>query len=136
VQVAGISAHGFIGRIKHMADPPFLFPIEAVSELSRIVSLSFRLFGNIFAGEVLVTVMFTMVAAIGNLTFYGGYIAAPIATVFLFLEVLFGFIQALVFALLTLIYITLAVSGGHDDEHEHADAGHGAQPLPAGTGGD
>jgi F-type H+-transporting ATPase subunit a len=136
VQVAGISAHGFIGRIKHMADPPFLFPIEAVSELSRIVSLSFRLFGNIFAGEVLVTVMFTMVAAIGNLTFYGGYIAAPIATVFLFLEVLFGFIQALVFALLTLIYITLAVSGGHDDEHEHADAGHGAQSLPAGAGGD
>ena len=134
VQVAGISAHGFIGRIKHMADPPFLFPIEAVSELSRIVSLSFRLFGNIFAGEVLVTVIFSMIAAIGNLTFYGGYIAAPIATVFLFLEVLFGFIQALVFALLTLIYITLAVSGGHDDEHERAEVGH--QPLPAGAGGD
>jgi F-type H+-transporting ATPase subunit a len=47
-------------------------------------------------------------------------------TVFLFLEVLFGFIQALVFALLTLIYISLAAAGhdDHDEEHAHADAHH------------
>lgn len=63
-QVAGISAHGVWGRIKHMANPPFLLPIEIISELSRIVSLSFRLFGNIFAGETLLTVMYGIANAI------------------------------------------------------------------------
>src|SRR5690606_12367577 len=58
VQVAGVSAHGVVGRIKHMADPPFLFPIEVISELSRIISLAARLFGNVFAGEVLLGVMY------------------------------------------------------------------------------
>src|SRR5918993_4863891 len=43
VQVMGIRAHGFKGRIKHMADPPFIFPIELVSEFGRIISLSARL---------------------------------------------------------------------------------------------
>lgn len=115
VQIAGILAHGVGGRIKHMADPWWIFPIEAVSELSRIVSLSFRLFGNIFAGEVLIAVMIAFgVAAYGVLF--------PLTTIFLFFEVLIGFIQALVFAILTLIYIALAVAGGHDEEGEGAHA--------------
>jgi F-type H+-transporting ATPase subunit a len=115
VQIAGILAHGLGGRIKHMADPWWIFPIEAVSELSRIVSLSFRLFGNIFAGEVLIAVMIAFgVAAYGVLF--------PLTTIFLFFEVLIGFIQALVFAILTLIYIALAVAGGHDEEDERARA--------------
>ena len=128
VQFAGIAAHGVGGRIKHMADPWWIFPIELVSEVSRIVSLSFRLFGNIFAGEVLVTVMVAMSRAV-LLKFYIFPIVA-LPTVFLFLEVLFGFVQALVFALLTLIYISLAAAGhdDHDEEHAHADARH---PVPA-----
>ena len=141
VQVAGVAAHGVGGRLKHLADPPFMFPIEIIGELSRIVSLSFRLFGNIFAGEVLVTVMVTMSAAVLEKTVW---IAVPffaLPTIFLFLEVLFGFIQALVFALLTLIYISLAAAGhdDHEDEHDHAHGhvpahGHGA--IPAAAGGD
>ena len=95
-----------------MADPWWIFPIEVVSELSRIISLSFRLFGNIFAGEVLLAVM----VAFGVATFL---ILTPLTTVFLLFEVLIGFIQALVFAILTLIYIALAVEGGdHDEEVE------------------
>lgn len=145
VQVAGVAAHGLGGRIKHMADPPFMFPIEVIGELSRVVSLSFRLFGNIFAGEVLVTVMVTMAAAVLEKTLW---IAVPffaLPTIFLFLELLFGFIQALVFALLTLIYITLAAAThGHDDhEHEHDTAhghghahGHSHGAVPAASGGD
>ena len=131
VQVAGVTAHGFVGRIKHMADPPFLFPIEFVSELSRIVSLSFRLFGNIFAGEVLVTVMYSMSAALIEKTKYIAIFTAALPTVFLFLELLFGFVQALVFALLTLIYISLAAAGhgDHDEEHGHGPAR--AQAVPA-----
>lgn len=129
-QVLGIQAQGVRNRIKHMSDPPFLFPIEVVSELSRLISLSFRLFGNIFAGEVLVTVMYAMSKAIAEKTAYIGIITAFIPTVFLFLELLFGFIQALVFALLSLAYITLA--RGHEDE-EHHEEGH-AVPAAAAAG--
>lgn len=118
VQFFGISAHGVVGRLKHMADPPFLFPIEVISELSRIVSLSFRLFGNVFAGEVLLGVMYT-IASIIKFSVVG--LLVPV--VFLYLEVLFGAIQALVFALLTLIYIVLA-SAHHDGGHEESSAAH------------
>jgi len=113
VQVAGVMAHGFGGRIKHMADPWWLFPLELIGEVSRVVSLAFRLFGNIFAGEVLVAVM----VAFGAATYL---VLSPFTTVFLYLEVLFGFVQALVFSLLSLIYLALATAGGHADEaHGH-----------------
>jgi F-type H+-transporting ATPase subunit a len=114
VQILGIRAHGVGGRIKHMADPPFLFPIELISEFSRIISLSARLFGNVFAGEVLLAVMFSLAATIKI-----ALIPVVIPVIFLFLEVMFSTIQALVFALLTTIYITLAAAG-HGD-HDHAD---------------
>jgi F-type H+-transporting ATPase subunit a len=137
VQIAGISAHGVAGRIKHMADPPFLFPIEVVSEVSRIISLSFRLFGNIFAGEVLVTVMYAMASKILEKTYYVAFFAVALPTVFLFLEVLFGFIQSLVFALLTLIYISLAAAHGDSgEEHEHSHGGGHAHAPAASSAGD
>lgn len=117
VQVAGISAHGVVGRIKHMADPPFLFPIEVISEFSRIISLAARLFGNVFAGEVLLGVMYALANAIKI-----AVIPVAFPVVFLGLEVLFGTIQALVFALLTLIYIALAAAGHDDHEHEETHA--------------
>jgi F-type H+-transporting ATPase subunit a len=137
VQVYGIRAHGVGGRIKHMADPPFLFPIELISELSRILSLAARLFGNVFAGEVLLGVMYAMGAAIK-------IAVAPFLfpVIFLGLEVMFGTIQALVFALLTTIYITLAAAGhaDHDDDHSHAEGEHGndghGHAATAGTAGD
>jgi F-type H+-transporting ATPase subunit a len=112
VQIAGVMAHGVGGRIKHMADPWWIFPLELIGEVARIVSLAFRLFGNIFAGEVLVAVM----VAFGAATYF---VLTPFTTVFLFLEVLFGFVQALVFALLSLIYLALATGGGHGDEEAH-----------------
>ena len=49
IQYYGIKSHGLVGRIKHMANPPFIFPIEVIGEFSRIISLSARLFGNVFA---------------------------------------------------------------------------------------
>jgi F-type H+-transporting ATPase subunit a len=115
IQIAGISAHGVVGRIKHMADPPFLFPIEVIGELSRILSLAARLFGNVLAGEILLGVMYAMGAAIKV-----AVLPALFPVVFLGLEVLFGTIQALVFALLTLIYIMLAAAHSHADGHEPA----------------
>jgi F-type H+-transporting ATPase subunit a len=136
VQIYGIKAHGVRGRIKHMANPPFIFPIEVISELSRILSLSARLFGNVFAGEVLLGVMYAMAAAIKI-----AVIPFLFPVIFLFLEVMFGTIQALVFALLTTIYITLAAADAHGDEHadDHAH-GHDEAPdhpkVAAGVAGD
>lgn len=127
VQFFGISAHGVVGRIKHMADPPFLFPIEVISEFSRIISLSFRLFGNVFAGEVLLGVMY----AIANIIKFS-VVGLLVPVVFLYLEVLFGAIQALVFALLTLIYIVLAAAH-HDDGHEHEAEAHAHSESRAST---
>lgn len=126
VQIAGVSAHGVGGRIKHMADPPFLFPIELISEFSRILSLAARLFGNVFAGEVLLGVMYAMGAAIKI-----AVVPFLFPVLFLGLELLFGTIQALVFALLTLIYITLA-AGGHEDDHDEARA-HGHEGRATAT---
>jgi F-type H+-transporting ATPase subunit a len=129
VQVAGIRSHGVMGRIKHMAQGPLwlawlLFLIEVISEFSRIVSLSFRLFGNVFAGEVLLGVMY----AIANIIKFS-VVGLLVPVVFLYLEVLFGFIQALVFALLTMIYIVLAAA--HEEGHEESPADHGEWKEPA-----
>jgi F-type H+-transporting ATPase subunit a len=138
VQVLGIRAHGVRGRLKHMADPPFIFPIELVSEFGRIISLSARLFGNVLAGEVLLGVMYALanVAKIAVIPLF-------VPVIFIFLELLFGTIQALVFALLTAIYITMAAADSHGDEHhetQHApDESHGPEPatvarVPAAAG--
>ena len=130
VQVMGIRAHGFRGRIKHMADPPFIFPIELVSEFGRIISLSARLFGNVLAGEVLLGVMY----ALANVAKFA-IVPLLVPVVFIVLELLFGTIQALVFALLTAIYITMAAGDSHGGEHVEAqhspDEGHAVEPSTA-----
>lgn len=79
--------------------------IEIVSEAAKVLSLSLRLFGNIFAGEVLITVMASLVA------FF-------VPTPFMLLELLVGLIQASVFAMLTLVYMTVATMEPHGEE-EH-----------------
>ena len=82
-----------------------------IGELSRIISLSARLFGNIFGGEVLLAVIIALtLPAVGLL----GIIPA----IFYGLELFFGLIQALLFSLLTLIYIAVAAAGHGDHEHE------------------
>lgn len=131
VQIFGIQAHGVVGRLKHMADPPFLFPIEVISELSRIISLSARLFGNVFAGEALLGVMYAIAAKVGIVL-----IPVLVPVIFLFLELMFGTIQALVFAMLTLIYIAVAAAHGHEDEHEEhkKEDAHAPVPVSPGTG--
>lgn len=127
IQYYGIKSHGVWGRIKHMANPPFLFPIEVIGELSRIISLSARLFGNVFAGEALLGVMYAITAKIGFLL-----IPVLVPVIFLFLEFLFGTIQALVFAMLTLVYIAIAAAHDHgDDSHEEHAEKVGYAPSPS-----
>ncbi|MBU1348493.1 F0F1 ATP synthase subunit A [Patescibacteria group bacterium] len=81
--------------------------IELFSEVAKVVSLSLRLFGNIFAGEVLITVI-------------SGLFAFALPLPFMALELIVGVVQATVFALLTLVYLTVATSKPHGDE-EHAE---------------
>ena len=74
--------------------------IELISELSRLVSYSFRLFGNIFAGEILIAVA----------TYFMPYfLPVPLMG----FEMFIGFVQAAVFSLLTLFFIKLAISDPH-----------------------
>lgn len=78
--------------------------IEIVSEIAKMVSLSLRLFGNIFAGEVLLTVMGSLLAFVVPLPFIG-------------LELLVGLIQAIVFSMLVLVYLTVATTELHAEAH-------------------
>ena len=92
----------------------FVGLIEVFSEVAKMVSLSLRLFGNIFAGEVLLTVIGSLIAG------YGAFI---IPLPFMALEIIVGVVQATVFSMLTLVYLTIATTPiadhGHD-EHKTA----------------
>ncbi|MFW5882819.1 MAG: F0F1 ATP synthase subunit A [Verrucomicrobiota bacterium] len=100
----------------------FLFPvffavglIEVISILFRNVSLSFRLYGNVFGGENLLTNMLGMGENLLT-PFFAWIIAVP----FYGLEILIGFVQAFVFALLTAVYIGLICNHGDDHGSAHA----------------
>ena len=93
----------------------FVGVIEVVSIAFRPVSLSFRLYGNIFAGENILEAMMNL---------GGKYFGCILPLPFYFLELLVGLVQALVFALLTSVFTALMAGGhdehAHDDKHEHA----------------
>lgn len=87
----------------------FIGLLELVGEVSKVISFSFRLFGNVFAGEVLLLVMTSLVAYVAPVPFY-------------FLELFVGFIQAFVFATLALVFMFVATIGHDEGEHEeHAE---------------
>jgi F-type H+-transporting ATPase subunit a len=83
--------------------------LEIISELGKIISLTFRLFGNIFAGGILLAVMSFLVGLIVPIIFYG-------------LELIVGTIQAYVFAVLTLVFAGQAMVSHHGDDEHHDDA--------------
>jgi F-type H+-transporting ATPase subunit a len=78
--------------------------LELVGQFTRVISFSFRLFGNIFAGEVLLAVIAFLIPYIASLPFYG-------------LEVFVGFIQAVVFMMLTLVFFVTATASHGSEEH-------------------
>jgi F-type H+-transporting ATPase subunit a len=84
----------------------FVGIIEIIGEFAKIASLSFRLFGNVFAGEVLLASMAALVAYV-----------IPIP--FLFLEILVGIIQALIFSMLLVVYFTIGATDHEEHEHEY-----------------
>jgi len=107
IQVFGVSTIGFFKYAHKFFVNPFKNPIgafigllELISEVAKLISFSFRLFGNIFAGEVLLVI-------ISFLLPYG----APLP--FMLLELFVGLIQAVVFATLTLVFVKIATAEHH-----------------------
>jgi len=93
----------------------FVGILEGISEIARVISFTFRLFGNMFAGEILLFVMMFLIPLALVVPFYG-------------LELFVGFIQATIFAVLTLMFAAIAVTA-HDDHGDHSE--HTGEAAPA-----
>ena len=101
----GVRVQGPIGYLKHFAGPlwwlaPLMFPIEIISHLARMMSLTIRLYANMFASDLLTLVWFSLIPIVWPSVFLGLHLAVSV-------------IQAFVFMLLSMIYLSMAVS------HEH-----------------
>jgi F-type H+-transporting ATPase subunit a len=109
-QIVGVQAQGlrYFSKFISFKDVLGLIvgPLEAVSELAKIISFSFRLFGNIFAGEVLLAVLAFIVPYLVSIPFFG-------------LELFVGLMQAFVFAMLTLVFMAMATMGHGSESEEH-----------------
>ncbi len=124
VQVFGFMSHGFFGHMSHYINVKVLFRsiihfngmgivqgiieffvglLEIIDELARVLSLSFRLFGNIFAGSAVLAIFAFILPFVSDI-------------IFIPFEIFIAFVQALVFSLLTLVYLEIAT--GHDEHEE------------------
>jgi len=109
VQYSAIRANGLFGYLKE-----FVYPLPILhlfTELGRPVSLSLRLFGNILAGEVLLLVFRQLVPVV-------------VPGLFMLFELFVGVVQALIFALLTLAFLSIATQHEHEPGTEHAPGAH------------
>jgi F-type H+-transporting ATPase subunit a len=100
-----INTRGIVGYVKEFFEPIsivsiILAPVHLISEISHVLSLSLRLFGNIFAGEVVTVVMYALIPYVLPFAFLG-------------IEMLFGFIQAMIFTVLSVVYVSLATAELH-----------------------
>lgn len=110
----GIRKHGLGNYLKHFCGPiwwlaPIMFPIELIGHLARPVSLSVRLFGNIFGEESVVTILLGLIWLVMPYIIWLG--------IMLPLGLLKAAVQTFVFILLTMVYIAGAVEEGHGEEH-------------------
>lgn len=105
----GIKLNGFINYFKHFMGPmpilaPLMFPIEIISHISRIISLSFRLFGSIRGDDMFLMVLLMLVPWLLPLPGF-------------FLLTAFGLLQAFIFSILTYVYIAGSVMMAEEDHH-------------------
>jgi F-type H+-transporting ATPase subunit a len=138
----GVRKHGALTYLKHFMGPvplplkPLMFVIELISHLARPLSLTLRLFGNMFGGHVLLAIIFFLMGLDGLLGWalsgsalgavgggLGSVVMVAFTVGFLYpLKILVSFLQAFIFVMLTMLYISGAL-----EEAEH----HEAQPHPA-----
>lgn len=127
VQYEGMKANGIFGHFKHFAGPImpgiliainfFIFPIELVSETMKMVSLSLRLFGNIDGGHKAVVAMNEL----------GEKFYLPFGTMLMPIKLLTVVVQALIFCLLTCVYLSLVT---HHEDHGHDEHGEPTEAKP------
>lgn len=122
VQIFAVSRLGFFGNVRRYFRNPIKDPIgffegflELIGEISRGTALALRLFGNAFAGEILLLIIAVLT----------GYFATVTLPIFMAFELFIGFIQAYVFFMLTLIFTALATGShvGSADSEEHSTIG-------------
>lgn len=127
-----LSENGIGGMFKHIFAPKgkfggimlvgmiFVFAMVGVIELISIairpIALSLRLYGNVYAGENMLEIMPTLVP--------NKFLAFLPALPFYFMEILVGFIQALVFVLLTSVFLKMMCEHDHDDHHDDSEGAH------------
>ncbi|HEY3099671.1 MAG TPA: F0F1 ATP synthase subunit A [Methylomirabilota bacterium] len=140
----GIHKQGVVNYIKHFMGPvswlaPLMMPIEIISHLARPLSLTLRLFGNMVGGHILLSVIFFLMGLQGLIGWalsgsvmgamvggVGGLVTIAFTVGFLYpLKLLVSFLQAFIFVMLTMLYISGAIEEtDHGHSGEHHDAGH------------
>ena len=116
----GIREKGVKGFFEHFVEPfPVLLPLNIIEELVKPITLALRLFGNIFAGGI-------MIALIGLLPIYVFWFPNIVWKLF---DMFIGGVQAFIFALLTILYFGMAGAGHGDDDHHGHEATRRAGPA-------
>ncbi len=129
----GIRSRGLGGYIKHYAEPvPWMFPLEVLQDLLKPVTLALRLFGNIFAGGIMIALIGSLVQLAPGHIPLGGLFAVVLSVAWKLFDTIFlGALQAFIFALLTVLYFGMAA--GHGDHEEHTAGEHegdSTEPTP------
>jgi len=111
---SGIRKHGLLNYLKHFCGPvwwlaPLMFPIEFIGHLARPVSLSIRLFGNMFGEEAVITILLALVWLVMPYFIWLG--------IMLPLSLFTAAVQTFIFIMLSMVYIAGAVEEGHGEEH-------------------
>jgi F-type H+-transporting ATPase subunit a len=125
VQWTGIRSFGLLGYLDHLAGSPrdlvgfvlipLMLPLHIVGELVKPMSLSLRLFGNITGEDVLLAVFVGLGVGLAGVFVHGAPFGIPIQAIVYPLLLIFGFIQALVFTLLSTIYFYMMLP--HEEHH-------------------
>ncbi|HEX4190722.1 MAG TPA: F0F1 ATP synthase subunit A [Marmoricola sp.] len=127
-----IRERGFKGFVKHYFEPvPWMAPLEILQDLLKPVTLALRLFGNIFAGGIMLALIGGMVSLAPAHIPLGSVLTIVFGIVWKLFDTLFlGGLQAFIFALLTVLYFGMAGAHGHGDDHDEHDEHneHNAQP--------
>jgi F-type H+-transporting ATPase subunit a len=125
VWVYGIRKKGAKAYFKHYMEPYWwLLPLEVLQDLLKPVTLALRLFGNIFAGGIMIALIGALVSLAPGHIPIGGFFAVVLTVVWKLFDTMFlGALQAFIFALLTVLYFGMAGAGHdeHDEQTEHAE---------------
>jgi len=114
IQIAAIKAHGTIAYVKEYFSPfVFMFPLNFIGKLASIISISFRLFGNIFGSSIITQIYFSAIQG-SIISEILGLLSGLNIILIIFFTLFEGFLQAFVFAMLTLTYLSIGLKTQED----------------------